>query len=150
MSKIYTPEVIAYADRVIDLLEDGYHPETKKNFFEAEFTTPNRGRRLFREILSDRATANFLEREDNAVQMTLEQMQDVMKESVVRASLEELRDNGLIDWIANENGEEIVFLTEKGKNIGSSLFSESVPDTPVHDDIVEVIKQRYKADETQN
>jgi hypothetical protein len=89
---IYTPEVIAYADRVMEVLEDGLHPETKKNFFEAEFTTPDRGRRLFREILSDQATANFLEREDNAVQMTLEQMQGVMKESIIRGSLEELRE----------------------------------------------------------
>jgi hypothetical protein len=149
---IYTPEVIAYADRVMEVLEDGLHPETKKNFFEAEFTTPDRGRRLFREILSDQATANFLEREDNAVQMTLEQMQGVMKESIIKGSLEELRENGLVDWIEDEDGEEVVFLTEKGKDFGATLFGNAVPETPIKhiDDNIDAIKQRYEADETQN
>lgn len=122
---IYMPEVIQYVDTVMDVVESGLHPETKLNFFESEFTTADRGRRIFRKLVSDQATANFLERDDNVIKLTVDQMSDLMKESVIRGSLEELREKGLIDWIEDEHGEEIVFLTEKGKRLGKSLFGNS-------------------------
>jgi len=140
---IYTPEVIQYVDTVMGVIETGLHPETKLNFFESEFTTADRGRRLFRMLVSDKATANFLEREDTEIRLTMEQMADIMKETVVRASLEELRDNGLIDWIEDENGNEMVFLTEKGKEMGKSLFGHSDDDTDVTLEH-EALKQFYE------
>jgi rRNA pseudouridine-1189 N-methylase Emg1 (Nep1/Mra1 family) len=73
----------------------------------------------------------------------MEQMADIMKETVVRASLEELRDNGLIDWIEDENGDEMVFLTEKGKEMGKSLFGHSDDDTDVTLEH-EALKQFYE------
>lgn len=140
---IYMPEVIQYVDTVMEVLEKGLHPETKLNFFESEFTTADRGRRLFRMMVSNTATANFLERDDNVIKLTMEQMSDAMKESVVRASLEELRDNGLIDWIEDENGDEMVFLTEKGKEMGKSLFGRYGDDTDVTLEH-EALKQFYE------
>jgi hypothetical protein len=125
---IYTSDVIQYVDNVMEVLEHGLHPETKLNFFESEFTTADRGRRLFRKLVSDTATNNFLEHEDGVIKLTMEQMADIMKETVVRASLEELRETGLIDWIENEHGQEIVFLTEKGKDRGKSLFGFDTDD----------------------
>ena len=140
---IYTPEVIQYVDTVMGVIETGLHPETKLNFFESEFTTADRGRRLFRTMVSDKATANFLEREDTEIRLTMEQMADIMKESVVRASLEELRDNGLIDWIEDENGTEMVFLTQKGKDMGNSLFGHTDDDTDITLEH-EALKQFYE------
>jgi hypothetical protein len=43
--------------------------------------------------------------------------------------MEELRDKGLVDWIEDENGTEMIFLTEKGKQLGEALFGDSLPDT---------------------
>ena len=140
---IYTPEVIQYVDTVMGVIETGLHPETKLNFFESEFTTADRGRRLFRMLVSNQATANFLEREDTEIKLTMEQMSDIMKESVVRASLEELRDTGLIDWIEDEHGDEMVFLTEKGKAMGKSLFGHADDDTDVTLEH-EALKQFYE------
>lgn len=140
---IYTPEVIQYVDTVMGVIETGLHPETKLNFFESEFTTADRGRRLFRMLVSNQATANFLEREDTEIKLTMEQMADIMKESVVRASLEELRDTGLIDWIEDEHGDEMVFLTEKGKAMGKSLFDHADDDTDVTLEH-EALKQFYE------
>lgn len=138
---IYMPEVIAYADRVMSLLEEGLHPKTKLNFFQSEFSTPDRGRNLFRTIISDVATANFLEREDNEVKLSMEQMADSMKEAVIRASLEELRDKGLVDWVEDEKGDEIVFLTEQGKAVGKSLFESNGEESSLED---EALKSFYE------
>ena len=141
---IYTSDVIQYVDNVMEVLERGLHPETKLNFFESEFTTADRGRRLFRKLVSDTATNNFLEHEDGVIKLTMEQMADIMKETVVRASLEELRETGLIDWIENEHGQEIVFLTEKGKNRGKSLFGfDTDDDIDVNLD-AEALKRLYE------
>lgn len=122
MSKtIFSPEVLEYSSKIMQSMEETGQ-ETGIDFFLEEFSNPDLGRETFHQLVCETATRNFLEREDGNIMLDGEQFMRCMQESIIRASLETLRQKGLVDWIENENGDEMVFVTEKGKDMGNSLF----------------------------
>ena len=128
MSKtIYSPEVLEYSNKIMLGMQETAI-ETGIDFFGEEFADPELGRETFCRLICDTATRNFLEREDGEIMLDAEQFMQCMQESMIRASLESLRRKGLVDWVENENGDEMVFITEKGRDMGNSLFGEYVND----------------------
>ncbi len=53
---------------------------------------------------------------DGEFGITLEQAENLLNRAMINQSLESLIERGLVGTIEDENGEEIVYLTEKGKN----------------------------------
>ena len=54
---------------------------------------------------------------DGEFGITMEQAENLLHRAVVSQSIEDLAKRGLIGMIENENGEEVVYLTEKGKSV---------------------------------
>lgn len=52
---------------------------------------------------------------DGEVYIEMEEMLDLMQKSLAMTAVDELVNSGLIDSIEDETGQEIVFLTSKGK-----------------------------------
>ena len=51
-----------------------------------------------------------------------EEINQVLKLSIVHSSLKKLKEKGLVDFIQNEEGEEIIFLTENGRETAQKLL----------------------------
>lgn len=117
---IFSPDILEYTNKIIQSLDDAAY-DYDIDYFE-EYSDPVLGRKIFHRLLCETATRNLLEREDGDIMLDSEQFMRCMRESVIRTSLETLRQKGLVDWIENENGDDVVFVTEKGKDMGKSLF----------------------------
>jgi len=121
MSKIYSPQVIKYTEAVIEDL-------SKKdellggNFFEIETSrNPELGKQVLYELIADTATENFLQREDQNITLSEDQMVDVFSNTVLHVSLDHLKKEGLVNSFEDENGEECFFLTETGKQVTEEM-----------------------------
>lgn len=106
-NKIFQPEVIEKANVFIQSLED-------IGFFE-DHDIKDRTYTFNR--LCEELTQKFILRElDNEYGIfTEDEMETILSQIVVGTHLESLTKKGLIDSIINENGEEVFFLTETGK-----------------------------------
>lgn len=99
------PQAVEQAlDTIIESLED-------TGFFEQEqvehrFVREEFGKVLFEQWLGEGEFA-----------ITMEQAENLLNRAMVSQSIENLAKRGLIGMIENENGEEVVYLTEKGKNV---------------------------------
>ena len=114
MSKIYTPQIIEYTQNVINVLSE--KDEKGDNFFEVEtFRDPKLGRKILYELIADTATENFLQREDQDIILTQKQFEEVFKLTIVKVSAAFLEKIGLVVSFEDENGEECIALSEKGK-----------------------------------
>lgn len=70
---------------------------------------------IFEEILCESALRKFLS--GNEMMWSEEEVYDALNTAEVRSQLNVLFDQGLLDSIEDENGQEIVWLTDKGKQI---------------------------------
>lgn len=121
MNKIYTPQIEDYVKEVVDILS--ISDELCGNFFEVETPEdPILGKELLYEIIADKATDNFILGESFI--LTEEQFYEAFRDVKIRVALQTLKQKNLIDSIEDENGEEIFFLTEKGKNYASTIKSD--------------------------
>jgi len=59
------------------------------------------------------------------VQITEELAEPLIKRFIVSAIVLEMKDNGLIDSIEDENGEEVFWATAKGKEHGKNLMKDN-------------------------
>jgi hypothetical protein len=120
---IYTPEIEAYANKVADALAQ--YKEDGVNFYEKHCSLPTeKSKQIMFGLVADTATENFLSREEQEYMLSGSQMELVMKQVIFQSALESLRNSGLVDTIDNEKGTEIVFLTEKGKELGEIMFGD--------------------------
>jgi hypothetical protein len=124
MSKIYTPQIEEYTKEVIAALS--IHDDLiGGNFFEIETSSdPSLGKKLLYEIIANKATENFLEREDQSIMLTEEQFYRAFTEVTVGVSLKKLEKEGILGSFENED-EEIFFLTEKGKQTAKEKIQEA-------------------------
>jgi len=115
MSKIYSPQIIEYTQKVIELLS--IHDETVGgNFFETQTPEdPELGKEVLYEKIADVATENFLVKE--TILLTEEQFDDVFITTKLEVILRSLQKKGLLNSVDNEHGEEVFFLTERGKQL---------------------------------
>ena len=123
MSKIYTPQIEEYTKGVIAALS--IHDEVMGgNFFEVETPSdPSLGKELLYEIIADKATENFLEREDQSIMLTEEQFYRAFTEVTVGVTLKKLEKDGIVGSF-EDGGEEMFFLTEKGKQTVEEKIKE--------------------------
>jgi len=70
---------------------------------------------ILEDILCKSALEKFLG--DDEMMWSEEEVYDALNLAEVRSQLVELFEEGLVDSIEDENGEEIVWLTEKGKQL---------------------------------
>jgi hypothetical protein len=70
---------------------------------------------ILEEILCKSALQKFLD--DGEMMWSEEEVYDALNLAEVRSLIVELFEEGLVDSIEDENGEEIVWLTEKGKRV---------------------------------
>jgi hypothetical protein len=118
---IYTPEIEAYANSVADAL--AHYKEDGVNFYEKHCSLPaEKSKQIMFGLVADTATENFLSREEQEYMLSRAQMELIMKQVMFQSALENLRNSGLVDTIDDEKGEEMIFLTEKGKKLGEVMF----------------------------
>jgi hypothetical protein len=121
MNKIYSPQVIEYTQKVINSLSER-DEELGGNFFEIETPrNPELGKQILYELIADTATENFLQREDQEIILSEDQMIDAFSNTVLHVSLDHLQKEGLINFFEDENGEECFFLTEAGKQVTEEI-----------------------------
>jgi len=70
---------------------------------------------ILEEILCESALHKFLS--SNEMMWSEEEVYDALNTAEVRSQLNVLFDEGLLDSIEDENGQEVVWLTDKGKQI---------------------------------
>jgi hypothetical protein len=88
------------------------------NFFEIEtFQNPELGKKIIYGLIADQATENFLQREDQSFLLSEEQFYKVFNDTIVQVSVDSLKQKGLVVIFEDENGEECIALSEKGKKI---------------------------------
>ncbi len=103
MEKTNWPErVRVEAEKVVELLKETLQPEDP---------TPEYLVETIAEIFFNCFTngEEFL--------MTEEQFEYAFFKAGFNQELDQMKEDGLIDWIEDENGEDILFMTQKGKSI---------------------------------
>lgn len=121
MSKIYSPQVIEYTQKAIDSLSEK-DEMLEGNFFEIETPqNPELGKEILYGLIADKATENFLQREDQSLHLDEDQFYEVFNDVILHVSLDNLKNKGLINSYEDENGEELYFLTETGKQITEEI-----------------------------
>ena len=68
----------------------------------------------FQETLGDAALQSWLK--DGEVTLEGKELTILLFQVVVKTHVEELKNEGSVDSIENENGDEVMWLTHKGKN----------------------------------
>lgn len=85
----------------------------EEGLFEAE---PELEEEWFFEALAEIAFPKFVDGTDMI--WSDEEIDNAITRGLAYSITIKLKEEGLMDWIENENGEQIVFLTEKGKKEG--------------------------------
>ena len=99
------PQAVEQAlDLIVDSLEE-------TGFFEQEHCKVQYVREEFGKVLVQQWLG------DGEFGITMEQAEHLLNRALICESIENLTKRGLIDTIENENGEEVVYLTEKGKSV---------------------------------
>ena len=107
----YPEPVMDYAHKVTNTLNED-------NFFEEEEISP----KVFFNNLCENVLPNWIKGE--ALQLTEDQMMDVITHSAAQSVLQTLEQKGLLDSITDEDGEERFFLTADGKIIADLILGE--------------------------
>lgn len=99
------PQAVEQAlDTIVEGLEN-------TGFFEQEQVEHRYVREEFGKVLFEQWLG------DGEFGITIDQAQDLLNRAMINQSLDSLEKRGLVGVIEDENGEEIVYLTEKGKNV---------------------------------
>jgi hypothetical protein len=124
--KIYTPEIEAYATAVADALgAPTVTPSGEdKSFYEetCSHLPAEECKKIAFTLVADQATENFLQREEQEMMLNHAQMHDVLRNVIALSAVESLKRKGLIDTIEKDDGDEVIFLTTAGKELGKTLF----------------------------
>lgn len=113
MKTIYQPAVIERAVTMVDLLDE-------LGFFE-EYEIENKDFAL--EYLCNALTEKFISNglDDEEPLFNEEEMDKCIAEIVAGSYLTEMKENGILDSIEDENNEERFFLTPRGKRIAKQM-----------------------------
>lgn len=91
----------------------------EEGLFEAE---PELKEEWFFEALAEIAFSKFVNG-DNTI-WSNEELDNAIARGMAYSVTNKLKEEGLMDWIENEKGEQIVFLTEKGKKVGEKYSTK--------------------------
>ncbi len=113
--QIYPKPVIEVIDQVMDLLE---HNPDGINFFTSEDISKgyeDYAKIIMYNLIGDYLLPKFLiGGEDELVFETEEDFDELLKSCIVDVALKHLIDNKLVNYIEDEHGEEVFFLTNEG------------------------------------
>ena len=106
-----------YPNTVQEWLENLYSNLKKEGFFEDQelgLYSEEKVYNHFQEILGDAALQSWLK--EGEVIIKEKDLTILLFQVVVKTHVEELKNEGTVDSIENENGDEVMWLTQKGKN----------------------------------
>tara|TARA_Y100001938_G_C8076632_1_gene426507 strand:- start:881 stop:1228 length:348 start_codon:yes stop_codon:yes gene_type:complete len=106
-----------YPHTVQEWLETLYSNLKKEGFFkdqELGLYSEERVYYHFQDILGVVALQSWLK--DGEVKLTEKELTTLLFQVVVKTHIEELKNEGTVDYIEDENGDEVMWLTQKGKN----------------------------------
>lgn len=106
-----------YPNTVQEWLNQFYSKLKKDGFFEDQelgLYSEEKVYYHFQETLGDAALQSWLK--DGEVTLQGKELTILLFQVVVKTHVEELKNEGTVDSIENENGDEVMWLTQKGKN----------------------------------
>ncbi len=106
-----------YPNTVQEWLNQLYSKLKKDGFFEDQelgLYSEEKVYHHFQETLGDAALQSWLK--DGEVTLEGKELTILLFQVVVKTHVEELKNEGTVDSIENENGDEVMWLTHKGKN----------------------------------
>ena len=104
--KTYPEPVVFIAEQIYEVFEESLVEECQK---DAEYCEP-----IAMEKISEFMLPKFLKGEE--LMITEKEVDILLRICLAEISMTALKEKGLIDFMEDENGEEVIFLTEKGKN----------------------------------
>ena len=119
MNKTNYPESVEERIQTcMEVLEDAY----KHTFNEYNF---ERHKDYLQEVIGNIFFQEWLKGTDDEAIFDEEYVHKLIVMADVNAELEDMEKNGYIDSIEDEDGNEVVFLTEKGKLMANQLVGDS-------------------------
>lgn len=115
MKNTYPVTVQEWLDNLYDYLKT-------EGFFEGEeleYSNEENVMSSFYDIVGKSALQSWLENGD--IRIEEEELTKLLYQVVIKVHVEELRKSGMVDSIEDENGEEVMWLTPKGKDITKKL-----------------------------
>lgn len=100
--KIYPKHIEEYADKMIKVASED--PEANKDL---DMDT-------FKKEICEKVLQKFLNNEDE-LRLSESEALDCVHYAIFQKAVKGLKEKGIVDTIEDENGEDIIFLTEKGK-----------------------------------
>ena len=107
-----------YPDPVMDYSHKVTNALNEDNFFNEEEINP----RIFFNRLCENVLPNWIN--GDSLQLTEDQMMEVITHSAAQSVLQTLEQKGLLDSITGEDGEERFFLTADGKIMADLILEE--------------------------
>jgi len=99
---------------VVELTNIAVKAFREEGLFEAE---PELEEEWFYEALAEIAFPKFVDGRD--MLWSEDEIDNAITKGLAYSITIQLKKEGLMDWIEDENGEQIIFLTEKGKQMGA-------------------------------
>jgi len=108
-----------YPDTVKEFMEESI--KDLHYFFENEnfFITPEEGIKSYNEIVGPAAVKSWVE--TGEVCFDDENMTQLLVKIITNCAINSMKEIGLVDSIEDENGEEVMWLTNKGKELGNLI-----------------------------
>lgn len=122
MNKTYQPFIIKLSERIIDVLDN-------LNFFEKEeIRSKEVSKGIVCDFLTDKFIKGSLSSKDELIDVfNEEEFTQLLNKIIVKSTMDGLIEKGLINYIINdENGEELFFLTEKGREVSLKMKDELI------------------------
>ena len=119
MKKTYQPFIINMAKKYIDILDND------ANFFTIEqIKSTEYANELFCEELTKKFLNGIISETDSIEDIFSEsEFGDILLKIITNNTLDSLVEKGYVNYFYDDNGEELFFLTENGKNIAKNLIN---------------------------
>lgn len=108
----YPKKVTTYTDNLIKILSEELDPEYNNENFLA----------ILQDRLNDKSVSEFIKSGD--VIIPENEFDDCFSMSIIEYTVMNMVDDGIVNYVEDENGEETFFLTEKGKKVGEKLIGD--------------------------
>lgn len=120
MSKTYQPFIITLSEELIEILD------TRINFFKDEGILSTD---YAKEAICDLLTEKFLKGEitsdiTDQISFNEEEFSTLLNKIITENALKGLINKGLINYLEDDNGEEMFFLTANGKEYAKNLLDD--------------------------
>jgi predicted transcriptional regulator len=117
MSKTYQPFIVKLSEELIEILDK------QVNFFQEEnITSTDYAKMAICELLTEKFLRGEISSdEEEGLRFTEDEFKTLLSQIVTNNALSGLVEKGLINFLENEDGEEMFFLTSKGKEYAETL-----------------------------